>query len=425
MRKSAFIFFIIAFLLPQISHSQDTILKLNGVRLNTKILKENENEVVCTLSEKKFKSLQNLNKNIHGWSIGLGISATLPFIEIKHNKLFSFSIYSNSIREAVNVDISRKISSYITLQGQYTFSQLYGRRFDNGFNGRNTYFQTDLNEFTLNAIINLNKIFFPSFNDEVSRFGVYVKAGAGLLKYRSIERVLNSDSVIRSFGYNNNGETYGKMLSTFVIPVGAGIKYRISNSFDIRLEGLMKFTGTNNIEADNNNTKSGKYAITTLELTYKPGKASLTNQRTIDKSDIFYLKYSDGRKIITFKEDSIATVENMGKYIEGEEYAMKTYKPVISTIGSVVAGLTGGYLAFYGALIPAAYVVGTSSVSPALKDEKNRPVIPQNRLNNKYFIQGYKDKARRIELKRSIEGGLAGLAAMIIIKSINFKLKKM
>jgi hypothetical protein len=106
-------------------------------------------------------------------------------------------------------------------------------------------------------------------------------------------------------------------------------------------------------------------------------------------------------------------------FVAGEVFAINNYKPRIATAGSVLAGAMGGYLAFYGMLVPASYVVGTSSVSPDIRNIKGKLIIPADMKNNEYFIRGYKDRARKKEIRNTIWGGLAGLSAMIIIKSIN------
>ncbi len=413
MRKLALIIIVFAFILPEISHSQDTILTLDGIRLNTKILKENENEVVYTLPENKFKSIQRLNNVLKGWSIGLG-GGTM----ITHNELSGVK----SLRAAFNIDLNRRINPFLTLQGEYTPGKLYGEKsYTYAFN---RYFETTLNEFTLNAILDLTHLFYSSSQEKLPGFGAYLKAGIGLLNFRAIERVIDSnDTYISSYGFNNKGETFAQMERAMVYPLGIGVSFKLSSSLDLKLEGLNKYTNTKKLEADLKAKYPVYYSSLIFGITYKLGKQNLSNERTIDKADIYYLKYSNGKTVITYKGDSTANAESMLKYIEGEEYAIKTYKPVISTIGSVVAGLTGGYLAFYGALIPTAYVIGSSSVSPSVKNRKGKALIPENKLNDKYFIRGYKDKARKIEIKRTVVGGLAGLTAMIIIKSIHFQLK--
>ena len=274
-------------------------------------------------------------------------------------------------------------------------------------------------------MIILNRIFISKEADEDSRLRFYVKAGVGVLKFRTILKNLDSNLFINSYGYNS-GETYGKMLSSYVIPVGAGIRYRLGNNVYLRLEGLMKFTGTDKLDADISDSKYDKYGMTSLGLIFTPGRKKVSQERVMDKTDVYSVKYASGENVVTFVDTlkNKELIKNTKDYIDGENFAMKTYKPRIATAGSVVSGLMGGYLAFYGLLIPTIYVTGASSVSPDIRDIRGKLIIPESKKDNVYFIQGFKDRSRKKDVRNSLLGGLAGLTAMIIIKSIHIAATK-
>ena len=167
----------------------------------------------------------------------------------------------------------------------------------------------------------------------------------------------------------------------------------------------------------------------------------LSGERFIDKTDVYSLKYANGKKNIMFPDTvsnyylaKMIVNENIFRfinhdlfkasraeleaYISGEQYAINNYKPNIVTVGGVASGLMGGYLAFFGLLIPTAYIAGASSQSPEIRNIDGNLTIPSNKVNDIYFTRGYKDKARKIDFKRSFIGGLAGFTAMIIVKNI-------
>ena len=111
----------------------------------------------------------------------------------------------------------------------------------------------------------------------------------------------------------------------------------------------------------------------------------------VDTIEGYYLaKISLNRQLLRFITHDVnkAIIVRTGRYREGEEYAIRTYHPYISTIGSVVAGLTGGYLAFYGILIPTAYTIGSSSASSGIRDDKGILLIPESRLDDRIFYPG-------------------------------------
>ena len=416
------IFLIIVTLFPILIYSQDTLQLMNGRKMATKVVGINDSVIVYNLSDEKYNSLKNLNKHLSQWSFGLGLGVTLPYGEIRQYKSYPFLQNTDARSAALHFEINRVLSKVFNFQGEFTSGKLYGLKVETAANAYSKYFNADIHEFSLNLLINLNKLVFK----DDSRLQVYAKTGIGLLQFRSVEYKTDSNVYINSYGYLSNGDLYGKMLNCMVVPLGLGINYRLGNNLHLKLEGLMKFTNTKKLDVDISSAKNDRYGITSVGLTYTLANPTVTKDRRIDKSDVYFVKFHNGKKVVTFADTvrNKSIIGSVGDYVAGEEYARKVYKPRIATAGSVLAGLMGGYLAFYGLLVPTFYTVGLSSVSPEIRDINGNLLIPANKADNEYFIQGFKEKSRKIDVRNSLIGGIAGMAAMIIIRTVHVAGKK-
>jgi len=110
------------------------------------------------------------------------------------------------------------------------------------------------------------------------------------------------------------------------------------------------------------------------------------------------------------------TVEEMRRYITGEQLAKKHYRPFVSRVGAFIAGTGGAYLGFAGLLIPVAYLVGMGMMTPSAK---KMPEVIQDEV----VIAGFRDEARRIRnrsiAKTILPGIVVGWTIQVLSGGLN------
>ncbi len=121
---------------------------------------------------------------------------------------------------------------------------------------RNLSFNTNIFEVALQGDFNFFK-FIPG--DGIHSFTPYVTVGVGLFSYDPYAYLGDEKYYLRPLGTEGqnvaslNKKPYGS--TSFVIPFGAGIKYAMTDKFNISLEVAHRFTGTDFID-----DVSGQYA---------------------------------------------------------------------------------------------------------------------------------------------------------------------
>ena len=134
-----------------------------------------------------------------------------------------------------------------------------------------SYFNASILTFSINMKINILPIINPNIKDH--KISVYGILGIGLSKFKTIERNISTDTIIFSYGYGDFKQEKKKTTET-VVPVGAGIKYRVTNNMDIGIESILNNVNTYKLDGGNayNSAEKDKYLYTSLNVTYTFGK---------------------------------------------------------------------------------------------------------------------------------------------------------
>lgn len=142
---------------------------------------------------------------------------------------------------------------------------------------RNTNFTSDIFEFSAQVEYNL----VP--NNLSSRGGrpfiPYLFGGIGIFHYNPKTTYLGNEYELQPLGTEGQGTTqYNELkkydLTTVCVPIGIGIKKRVSRSFVVGVEAGFRFTFTNYID-----DVGGKYAnVNVVERAYGPVAGRLANR---------------------------------------------------------------------------------------------------------------------------------------------------
>ncbi len=145
-------------------------------------------------------------------------------------------------------------------------------------------------------------------------------------------------------------------------------------------------------------------------------------QKEVERFFVFSIHESNGNEIVVYNPNAEGmnpdvSVENMRAFVEGGHIARKNYNGNFALIEGVLVGMASPWAVasvhlnpFYSVLIPAAntFVVGLTKPSQKKIIEK----YPK-KSQNQFFVDGFTESAKRKRIKKSIIGGVVGIAAGI------------
>ncbi|NNF02256.1 MAG: hypothetical protein HKN22_06190, partial [Bacteroidia bacterium] len=120
------------------------------------------------------------------------------------------------------------------------------------------------------------------------------------------------------------------------------------------VEAQNKMTLLNGKEINISNYEVGDYLIE-----YEIEKRNKIRSRRLNKFKVFDIANADGSTVVIYEQDSLdrlsMSVKQVRDYIDGEQYALKTYRADMNSAGSFVVGAGSGLFTFYGLPIPVVY----------------------------------------------------------------------
>lgn len=151
--------------------------------------------------------------------------------------------------------------------------------------------------------------------------------------------------------------------------------------------------------------------------------------KVVEFSEVYMINYQFGTKLNIYKQDSSKgynlSFYEVGKFIEGEQFAMKNYKAPWVTVGGAVAGAfipaLGGPL-LYGLGASIGYIGAFAFIKPSKKkyEDKNPDLF-----KDKAFKNGFVTQARKKRIMNSIYGTVIGFGATAItigvISAVKYK----
>ncbi len=181
----------------------------------------------------------------------------------------------------------------------------------------------------------------------------------------------------------------------------------------IAQDSLIMFNGKHykgNVVGFNNNT-------TVFKLEYQ--KKNKIKFKVLPKEDVFAIYYKDSVSQILYTplitDEQPLSLEEMKSFVAGENLAQyKYHAPWAAAVGAVTgAGMFN--LGMWGVTIPAAYVGVVAAVPTKPKSKK---YFPPEKLNDQYYVDGFKYVAKRKKLKSAAIGSAASLLVCGTIAAI-------
>ena len=129
--------------------------------------------------------------------------------------------------------------------------------------------------------------------------------------------------------------------------------------------------------------------------------------------DMVYSITRNQNDSIIYKQDSTLAydlnAEQMNFFLKGEMDAIANYSSKGNALGSIIIGGLSGAMSFWGIPIPVVYSLGINTINPSMKNAN------KDLLDNEYYVNGYKGKAKSKRLKNSLICGFSSFVVVAII----------
>jgi OOP family OmpA-OmpF porin len=230
---------------------------------------------------------------LSGVSVSVNGGSLLFYGDIRQYDFYPVSKYQNEREWGYGLTVNKFFNPVIGLQGQLLNGRLAGTR-----RKQRVYFNAEVFEYSLNAVVNLSNISFTGKSKDNRKFTLYALAGLGLTNFKTKLMNINTDKVVSQFGYGPDRKGVTERTTEVVIPVALGLKYRVNKRFDVGLEASLRNVNSDKLDARVVvNSAEDKYGYTDLFVTYKFG--SVATEEDVEWQNPLDALYNDVENLKT------------------------------------------------------------------------------------------------------------------------------
>ena len=228
------------------------------------------------------------------WSITVGGGPVIYYTDVVDYTFFP----SHNWKGGPHINVAYQFGRCVALDVNFLATKMYGQKYKR-------YFEGDLGEFTLNATAYVNQLI--ANGPLRDKWNLYAKIGIGAVFFRSqmkalenmtgwdgrqisAHEILQKEDIFNiPFGYPTNYSDWKnddllvmgysrrtgekeKRETSLLIPIGAGVRYRINKSFDLGFELTLRNLTNDNLDVDMTGADNDSYMFSALSVTYKIGK---------------------------------------------------------------------------------------------------------------------------------------------------------
>jgi outer membrane protein OmpA-like peptidoglycan-associated protein len=229
------------------------------------------------------EQLYNPDRKYNTWSVTAGIGPVIYYTDVNDYTLLPSSHW----RFGPSVLVSKQFGRPWSLDAQLLTADMYGEK-------NTRYFSGNFYDLTLNLNFSINQlVLFGPIRDKLN---IYGKLGLGVNYFRSRQRSLETGDWItvgdvhngtpgypRPYGWDDtdylaigydrqNPEEKTSRGSEVIVPIGAGIDYRINKNFDVGFELTLRNVTQDNLDVNLTGADNDSYMAALFTLTYKIGK---------------------------------------------------------------------------------------------------------------------------------------------------------
>ncbi len=255
-------------------------------------------------------------KPFNRWDIMLGYGPNILHTDFTTYMMFP----KNKWHFSPVVALSYQMVPALAFDFRYMQGDLYGK-------GSEHYFDGDFRQYSGNARFYINQM-LPNPGPVKDKWNFYVNIGFGFQAFRNRIYKLSDGAVLH--GDDIEGTSYEDYLvlgyntidpykeearqKELVLPIGAGVLYRINRSFDIGVESTIHYGLEDNLDGILTGATNDNYWYTTFNLSYKIGKKDKRHSKWTYRTYGFNIF---GKKRKDPLEDEVNLFERMVKQQAG------------------------------------------------------------------------------------------------------------
>jgi outer membrane protein OmpA-like peptidoglycan-associated protein len=223
----------------------------------------------------------SFGQSYNSWSVSAGFGPVIMYADQSGYTLFP----NREIDFGPSVWVTKHLVPAFAFELQYLQSDMFGQEGQYGFRG-------NLMDVSINGIAIINQMSARPgpIND---KWNYYLKIGVGATLFRSrlfdsetgeaVRRSQIYDSSSPDFvvlGYEeDNPEEKTDRVADIVLPLGAGLMYRVSNRFDVGIESVLRFSASDRLDNILTGATNDRYLYTALNVSYKFGEKDRRHMR--------------------------------------------------------------------------------------------------------------------------------------------------
>ena len=241
-----------------------------------------------------------------GWNVGVNVGSNLFYGDLRVYKYWPVIKNNNERKYAGSFHLGKELTPFLEFQGNLLLGNLSGtKRIKEGL-PFNQYFDAKIFEYSTTFKLDFASLLLGANEDRF--FSVYTYAGIGLVNFRSQRKMLGSDIIVMSYGYDGNDKI--KATTETVLPVGVGFDFLLVKNLKLNIDASIRFVNTDKLDAYVNH-KTGiddMYGYTSVGLTYTFGKKKKKeDQKVVEQSIKETIPESKVEDSVKVAVDSIIT----------------------------------------------------------------------------------------------------------------------
>jgi len=211
--------------------------------------------------------LFSMSQNETKWDMQLSGGPFISYGDIQnHNLVYPKLDNGNAWKFGGAYSLAYNLSRSIGLRGQLKYAEIGGAVPSQG-----DYFQGTVMDASLQLKFNFNEIF--GNHNAYRTVNIYSLLGVGLSNWDTEKNI--------SGPINHNPLEIDERTTEGFIPAGLGLSFRLSDKFDLNLEGLMNVTNSDLLDTRTKDRELDSYSYTSLGLTYKFGNSTVKRRRPV------------------------------------------------------------------------------------------------------------------------------------------------
>jgi len=217
---------------------------------------------ICIVYTNSLLSQSSIN---YHWYLNANGGATQAFCDVQE-KNNHISKLKSETDLGYGARLGRYIGPVFTAHLQFLRANFKGQK-----ESHDLKFKSDLMEYQLGTTVNFSNLFFGKNSDRW--FYIYGTTGFGMIFFRSEVKSISTGNLVDDFGYTKDAERKkDNRESAFVFPLGLGLDFKLADKWHINLESVLRFSGTDKLDAVESGSRNDAYYYTSLGLSYNFGK---------------------------------------------------------------------------------------------------------------------------------------------------------